>query len=219
MGEYTYGEQTFQLLVKGSELLYSADNYCSLLMYCVGGNWSNYASADIFMLNGISSVVDEKEASDAEKIITALGQQTSTLLEAIESGDQKVINTIVQENEALRDLIQGEPQDTSVGSEFADVAGQYSELDAEASGMVDDFYNREVNIDGQTYSLSMADNQFEVLQSAYSGVLDNFTGDLTYTSTLFRQSLDTWIRLFGIFVFFPLILGLIGALLGRYKET
>lgn len=240
-GDYTYGEQTFQILVKGSDLLYSSDNYCSLLMYMVSDRWSSYASADIFMLNGITSVVDEQEASDAEKIISALGSQLSELIDAVENGDQEIINNILSsnqtlqnfignevdnisnviqdENEALRDLISGEPQDTSVGKEFSDVASDYSELDAEANNLVDDLFSREITVDGKTISLTMSSNKIDALKSAYSTVLDNWGGTLPYTSTLVRQHLDVWIQIFGIFIFFPLLLGLIGALLGRYVKS
>lgn len=210
------GSVQIQLICKGESLLYDSTGYAGIAFY-LGEGWIN-SHDNLIVLNSITAALSPDSAPDTARIIESIGNATQEIVNSIENGNSQITGTIIEQNQELISVLQGDPVDTTKEKALESLINDQSAIEDQINTQLDSFKGKEVVIDGNTYSLTLDDNSFNVLKSAYSGYLDSFNTNLPVSGEVFRFTLESFISIFAIFVFFPLIIGLVAALLGRYKE-
>ena len=210
------GSVQIQLICKGESLLYDSDGYAGIAFY-LGEGWIS-SNDNLVVLNSITATLSPETAPDTARIIESIGNATQDIINSIEQGNTQIAGTIIEQNQELISVLQGDPVDTTKEKALESLVNEQSDIEDQINDQLDVFNGRQVEIDGNTYSLSLDDNSFNVLKSAYSGYLDSFNTNLPVSGEIFRFTLESFISIFAIFLFFPLIIGLVAALLGRYKE-
>lgn len=210
------GSVQIQLICKGESLLYDSTGYAGIAFY-LGEGWIN-SHNNLVVLNSITAALSPDSAPDTARIIESIGNATQEIVNSIESGNSTITGTIIQQNQELISIIQGDPVDTSKEKALESLVGDHSIIEDQINDQLNVFKGQQVEINGNIYSLSLDDNSFNVLKNAYSGYLENFDHNILKSGEIFRLTLESFMSIFAIFVFFPLIIGLVAALLGRYKE-
>ena len=210
------GSVQIQLICKGESLLYDSTGYAGIAFY-LGEGWIN-SNNNLIVLNSITAALSPDSAPDTARIIESIGNATQDIINSIEQGNTQITGTIIEQNQELISVIQGNPVDTSKEKALESLVNEQSLVEDQINDQLNVFKGKQVEIDGNIYSLSLDDNSFNVLQNAYAGYLDGFNKNLPISGEIFRLTLESFISIFAIFIFFPLILGLVAALLGRYKE-
>lgn len=210
------GSVQIQLICKGESLLYDSTGYAGIAFY-LGEGWIN-SNNNLIVLNSITAALSPDSAPDTARIIESIGNATQDIINSIEQGNTQITGTIIEQNQELISVLQGDPVDTTKEKALESLIIEQSNIEDQINDQLNVFKGRQVEIDGNTYSLSLDDNSFNVLKSAYSGYLDSFNTNLPVSGEIFRFTLESFISIFAIFVFFPLIIGLVAALFGRYKE-
>lgn len=210
------GSVQIQLICKGENLLYDSNGYAGIAFY-LGEGWIK-SHENLVILNSITATLSPETAPDTARIIESIGNATQDIINSIEQGNTQITGTIIEQNQELISVLQGDPVDTSKEKALESLINDQSFVEDQINDQLDVFKGKQVEIDGNIYSLSLDDNSFNVLQNAYAGYLDGFNKNLPVSGEIFRLTLESFISIFAIFIFFPLILGLVAALLGRYKE-
>lgn len=210
------GSVQIQLICKGESLLYDSTGYAGIAFY-LGEGWIN-SNNNLIVLNSITAALSPDSAPDTARIIESIGNATQEIVNSIENGNSQITGTIIEQNQELISVLQGNPVDTSNEKALESLIGEQSNIEDQINDQLNVFKGREVNINGNVYSLSLDDNSFNLLKNAYSGYLEDFDNNILISGEIFRLTLESFMSVFAIFVFFPLIIGLLAALLGRYKE-
>lgn len=210
------GSVQIQLICKGESLLYDSTGYAGIAFY-LGEGWIN-SNKNLVVLNSITAALSPDSAPDTARIIESIGNATQEIVNSIEQGNSQITGTIIEQNQELISVLQGDPVDTSNEKALESLIGDQSDIEDQINDQLDVFKGREVEINGNVYSLSLDDNSFNLLKNAYSGYLEDFDHNILISGEIFRLTLESFMSVFAIFVFFPLIIGLLAALLGRYKE-
>lgn len=210
------GSVQIQLICKGESLLYDSTGYAGIAFY-LGEGWIN-SHDNLVILNSITAALSPDSAPDTARIIESIGNATQEIVNSIENGNSQITGTIIQQNQELISVLQGDPVDTSKEMALESVINEKSNIEDQINNQLNVFKGKQVEINGNVYSLSLDDNSFNVLKNAYSGYLEDFDHNILKSGEIFRLTLESFMSIFAIFVFFPLIIGLVAALLGRYKE-
>ncbi len=210
------GSVQIQLICKGESLLYDSNGYAGIAFY-LGEGWIN-SHNNLVVLNSITAALSPDSAPDTARIIESIGNATQEIVNSIENGNSQITGTIIEQNQELISVLQGDPVDTSNEKALESLISDQSNIDNQINDQLGVFKGREVEINGNIYSLSLDDNSFNLLKNAYSGYLEDFDNNFIKSGEIFRLTLESFMSVFAIFVFFPLIIGLLAALLGRYKE-
>lgn len=210
------GSVQIQLICKGESLLYDSNGYAGIAFY-LGEGWIN-SNNNLVVLNSITAALSPDSAPDTARIIESIGNATQEIVNSIENGNSQITGTIIEQNQELISVLQGDPVDTSNEKAFESVINEQSNIEDQINDQLNVFKGKEVEINGNVYSLSLDDNSFDLLKNAYSGYLEDFDHNILISGEIFRLTLESFMNVFAIFVFFPLIIGLLAALLGRYKE-
>lgn len=210
------GSVQIQLICKGESLLYDSTGYAGIAFY-LGEGWIN-SNNNLVVLNSITAALSPDSAPDTARIIESIGNATQEIVNSIENGNSQITGTIIQQNQELISILQGDPVDTSNEKALESVINEQSNIEDQINDQLNVFKGKEVEINGNVYSLSLDDNSFHLLKNAYSGYLEDFDHNILISGEIFRLTLESFMSVFAIFVFFPLIIGLLAALLGRYKE-
>lgn len=210
------GSVQIQLICKGENLLYDTNGYAGIAFY-LGEGWI-ISHNNLVILNSITATLSPETAPDTARIIESIGNAAQDIINSIEQGNTQITGTIIEQNQELISVLQGDPVDTSNEKALESLINEQSIIEDQIKDQLEVFKGKQVEIDGNIYSLSLDDNSFNVLQNAYAGYLDGFNTNLPISGEIFRLTLESFISIFAIFIFFPLIIGLVAALLGRYKE-
>ena len=210
------GSVQIQLICKGESLLYDSTGYAGIAFY-LGEGWIN-SNNNLVVLNSITAALSPDSAPDTARIIESIGNATQEIVNSIENGNSQITGTIIEQNQELISILQGNPVDTSNEKALESVINEQSNIEGQINDQLNVFKGKEVEINGNVYSLSLDDNSFNLLKNAYSGYLEDFDHNILISGEIFRLTLESFMSVFAIFVFFPLIIGLLAALLGRYKE-
>lgn len=210
------GSVQIQLICKGESLLYDSTGYAGIAFY-LGEGWIN-SNNNLVVLNSITAALSPDSAPDTARIIESIGNATQDIVNSIENGNSQITGTIIEQNQELISVLQGNPVDTSNEKALESIINEQSNIEGQINTQLDVFKGKEVEINGNVYSLSLDDNSFNLLKNAYSGYLEDFDHNILISGEIFRLTLESFMSVFAIFVFFPLIIGLLAALLGRYKE-
>lgn len=153
-----------------------------------------------------------------------ISQNTATIIEQQKANGatlEEINKSVAEGNQKLDDInktLTESDIDKAPVTDLNNSINDYQGVEGDISDSVKKLFGTPVEINGETYNLNLGDNVFDTLKQVYDSSLNNFDLFSLKSSKYFRGTVSGFIGLFGVFVFFPLVLGLIGSLLGRYRE-
>lgn len=181
----------------------------------------NFLISQLQETSGIGSVIlTNVKWTDTSDLIPVDDQTLLYLNQiqgTIENGFTSVIDAQNLTNDKLDSIdsaINGNYVDPSDMENIDNTIGDHSAAEAEVNGALDDILNMDIeDADGNSINVSFDGNFFQNLENSFNF---NVSGPAVANSaSIFRNTLTGFIGLFGPFIFFPLVLGILGALLGR----
>lgn len=152
-----------------------------------------------------------------------ISQNTSQIIEQEKANGatlEHIEQAVGQTNQKLDDInktLTESDLDKTFVTDFNNSLDEYQNAEVEIADIGRDILQTPVEVNGQNYVIN-SDHIMDNFNQIYSSSLDNFDLFSIKSSRYFRGTLSSFISIFGIFVFFPLVLGLLGSLLGRYRE-
>lgn len=176
--------------------------------------------SDVVVLVSIRGHYELAEATSDLELLKQIGVYTGQIIGSIDENSDYLgheINNVrldvVDSVNNITDLISEDAGfENNIDSSVNDFTGQNSRL----TGLSTSILQSGVTINGVTYVISNpSSNLFEGVLAAYGSDLSNFNLTAPVSASIFRHVIDSWVSVFGILIFMSLIIGVLGALLGR----
>lgn len=189
---------------------------------------SNFMISQLKATSGIEYVqVQSLRWSDTSDLVPIDEQTLQALVQlqsSIDEGFTAVIDGQNQTNEKLGSIdsaINGKVVTPDEESSLSDVKGKLSdheEADQAINNQISNFQNMTfVDSDGNIIDVDLSNISFPTVEKYFDFSLSG--DDVIEGASIFRSTLNGFIGVFGSFIFFPLVLGVIGALLGRNSSA
>lgn len=189
---------------------------------------SNFMISQLKATSGIEYVqVQSLRWSDTSDLVPIDEQTLQALVQlqsSIDEGFTAVIDGQNQTNEKLGSIdsaINGKVVTPDEESSLSDVKGKLSdheEADQAINNQISNFQNMTfLDSDGNIIDVDLSNISFPTVEKYFDFSLSG--DDVIEGASIFRSTLNGFIGVFGSFIFFPLVLGVIGALLGRNSSA
>lgn len=221
--EFYNNSQIFQFTILAEKLFYFQDStgeydYFGLLFKLNEEYIKN--NGDIVVLISIKGHYEIAESNTDLEILKQISYSTETIVSNINFHGYQLSDDIndlrddvVDSVNNITDIISTDAGfQNNIGSSVNDFTGQNARL----TGLSTSILQSGVTINGVTYVISNpTSNLFEGVLAAYGSDLSNFNLTAPVSASIFRHVIDSWVSVFGILIFMSLIIGVLGALLGR----
>lgn len=173
-------------------------------------------NSDVVVLISLKGHYELTDSTTDLEILKQISLSTETIVQQISSSTEYIaegISYVIEPLNDIADLIYTDAGfENNIDSSVSDFRSQNSRLNAFTTSIL----QSGVTINGVTYVISNpTSNLFEGVLAAYGSDLSNFNLTAPVSASIFRHVIDSWVSLFGILIFMSLIIGVLGALIGR----
>ena len=208
------GSYLLHLVFDSSDLTYQGE-YAGLLFFL---DRVYFESQQYIILSSVTPSATLELADETAKIMNAIGNQTQQLINQSNKNKDEIINQLKEQTNYIGQILIG---DGSIDREAVDAlesrADHNAELNEELDSRVDSMITSTVTDPdtGTEITVNLNEGLFDQLLDSYSSYLSNFYATQIHHTEVFRGLIQRFVDFFPIHIFFVLVLGLVGIVLGR----